>query len=69
MQVHITKTEKESNERCITRFNKAVQASRKVPRIRSARYHKSDPTKRQARAAAVMREFHRARKSKNKFYQ
>ena len=69
MQVHIVKTEKESNERCITRFNKAVQASRKMPKIRGSRYHKPKPTKRVARAGAVMREYHRARKSKNKFYQ
>ncbi len=69
MQVHIIKTDRESNERCISRFNKAVQSSRKVPQIRAGRYHAKDATKTRVRDGAVMREFYRTKRSKNKFYQ
>ncbi|MBT4916811.1 hypothetical protein HN709_01065 [Candidatus Peregrinibacteria bacterium] len=68
MKVTIWKNDNESNERAITRFNKKVQGSRKIIKIRSDRYHKKDATKRYARAAAIMRDHHRARKEKTKFY-
>ncbi len=68
MIVTIWKNDKESNERCITRFNKRVQASRKILGVRKSRYHSRKPTKRQIRAAAVMRDFHRGRREKNRFY-
>jgi ribosomal protein S21 len=68
MKVTIWKNEKESNERCITRFNKKVQASRKILKIRNERYHTKPKTKRYARKAAVMRDHYRAAKEKNKFY-
>ena len=39
MKVTVIKNKKESNERCITRFNKLVQASRKLFALRSKRFH------------------------------
>ena len=68
MRVTIWKNNKESNERCITRFNKKVQASRKLLKLRSSRYHNKKLTKRRVRAAAVKRDYYRAIKEKNKFY-
>jgi len=68
MKVIVFKDSKESNERLITRFNKAVQKSRKIPQIRNTRYNKKSPTKRLIRASAIMREMYRAKREKNKFY-
>ena len=68
MKVVVVKDQKESNERLITRFNKTVQKSRKVMKVRATRYNKKDPTKRMVRAAAVVRDMYRAKKEKNKFY-
>lgn len=68
MKVTIFKSEKESNERCITRFTKVVQGSRKIKDIREGRYRGRKVTKRQVRKAAVMREHYRALRAKNKFY-
>jgi ribosomal protein S21 len=68
MKVTIWKNEKESNERTITRFNKKVQASRKLLKIRTERYHSGPKSKRQERKAAVMRDYYRSQKEKNKFY-
>ena len=68
MKVTIWKSDKESNERAITRFNKKNQSSRKPLEVRERRYHKKSPTKRHTRAAAVMREHYRSKKEKNKFY-
>ena len=68
MKVVAVRKEKESNERFISRFNKKVQASRKILKVRSDRYHTSKPKKRYVRSAAVMREFYRKKKAVNKFY-
>lgn len=68
MKVTIWKSDKESNERAITRFNKKVQGSRKLLQIREKRYHKRKPTRRHSRAAAMMRDFYRAKREKSKFY-
>ncbi|MBI4975759.1 30S ribosomal protein S21 [Candidatus Peregrinibacteria bacterium] len=68
MRVTVWKNEKESNERAIARFNKKVQASRKLVKVRSERYHSKDVRKAKQRQAAVMREVYRAAKEKNKFY-
>ena len=68
MKVTIWKNDKESTERAITRFNKKVQASRKLLEIRAKRYHKRPERKRHMRAAAIMREMYRAARDKNKFY-
>lgn len=68
MRVVVVKHDKESNERCLSRFNKMVQKSRKLNKIRSERYRQDDPNKRQMRGAAKMRAFYRAKREKSKFY-
>ncbi len=68
MKVFVKKGEKESNERLITRFNKTVQASRKVPKVRGGRYHKKAATRRQLRGAAIMRDHYRAIRAKKSYY-
>lgn len=68
MQVTIVKKEKESNERAISRFTKRVQASRKLQKVRSDRYHSRKSTKRQVRAGAVKREEYRAKRARRSFY-
>lgn len=68
MKVTVWKNDKESNERCITRFNKKVQASRLLQLLRSKRFHSRKVTKRSIRAGAVKREYYRALKEKTKFY-
>jgi len=68
MKVVVVKNSKESNERLITRFNKAVQKSRKVQLIRETRYHRKSPRKWYVRDAAIMREKYRSDREKNKFY-
>lgn len=68
MQVVVVVSDKESNERAISRFNKAVQSSRKLLKVRSERYHSRPESRRHSRAAAVMREHYRGKRAKNKFY-
>jgi hypothetical protein len=68
MKVTIWKNDKESSERAITRFNKKVQGSRKLLKLRSEKFHTKKPTRRQARAGAVMRDHYRGIREKNKFY-
>ncbi|MFH1218600.1 MAG: hypothetical protein V1679_02055 [Candidatus Peregrinibacteria bacterium] len=68
MKVVVTKKDGESNERSITRFNKTVQASRKILKVKADRYHLKPKTKRQERTAAVMREKYRADREKIKFH-
>ena len=68
MKVYVSKNKGESNERLISRFNKKVQGSRKILKIRSDRYHKKDDTRRKQRASAIMRDHYRALREKNRFY-
>lgn len=68
MKVTVIKNEKESNERCITRFNKLVQASRKLYWLRSNKYNLKKVTKAKVRVGAVMREKYRTIREKNRFY-
>ncbi|MFH1284934.1 MAG: hypothetical protein ABIH78_05120 [Candidatus Peregrinibacteria bacterium] len=68
MRVTVVKNEKESNERLIARFNKKVQGSRKVIKVRSERYNKPAKSKRYERKAAIMRDQYRAKREKSKFY-
>ena len=68
MQVSVTKREKESNERVISRFTKTVQASRKIPAVRGKRYHSKADTKVKVRAGAVKREEYRAKRARRSFY-
>jgi len=68
MKVTVWKKDGESNERAIARFNKLVQASRKLLLVREKRYHIPTITKREIRAAALVRSSYRAAKEKSKFY-
>lgn len=68
MKVTIWKNDKESSERAITRFNKKVQGSRKLLKIKNDRYFSKKLTRRKARIVAVLREHYRALNAKNKFY-
>lgn len=68
MKVKVIKDEKESNERLISRFNKVVQASRKLVKIRDEQYYVHKPTKRIMRIKAIKRAEYRAAREKNKFY-
>lgn len=68
MKVTVWKSDKESNERAISRFNKKVQGSRKLLEVRAKRYHTRPENKRHARARAIMRDFYRAQREKSKYY-
>ncbi|MBD3360798.1 hypothetical protein GF366_03285 [Candidatus Peregrinibacteria bacterium] len=68
MKITVVKNDKESNERLISRFNKKVQASRKILRVRAERYHTPSKTKRLLRQAAIMREKYRAKNARSRFY-
>ena len=68
MKVTVWKNDKESMERCITRFNKKVQGSRKLLKLKGERYFSKSPTKRYVRQAAIMREQYRAKNERTKFY-
>ncbi len=68
MKVVVVKKEGESNERLISRFNKKVQASRKILHVREHKFHVTKPKKRYVRSAAVMRSKYRAAREKSKFY-
>jgi hypothetical protein len=68
MRVVVVKRPKESDERLVARFNKEVQKSRKIQRIRETRYRQKAPTRRLVKTAAIMREMYRAKREKNKFY-
>lgn len=66
MRVSVVRNPKESTDRVIARFNKKVQSSRKLLKVKEERYFTKKKTKRQVRAAAVMREFYRAKREKMK---
>lgn len=68
MKVTVVKRPKESDDRLIARFNKEVQKSRKIQKIRDTRYNKKPIKARVAKKAAIMREMYRAKREKNKFY-
>lgn len=65
--IYAIKKSNESNERLMSRFKKVVQRSR-VMEIKRNRYFADKPTKTQVRAAAVIRETHRKRRERAKFY-
>ncbi len=68
MKIVVKKSEGESNERLLTRFNKIVKASKKIEYVKNNKFHVPAPKKRYIRAAAVMREFYRKKKEKSRFY-
>ena len=67
MPVKVDRNPKESTDRMISRFNKAVQKSRKLLYWKEHRYFKKPKTKRQLRQAAVVRERYRREKEKQKY--
>ena len=68
MAIKVLKNPKESVDRLIARFNKKVQTSRILVQLKGRRYFKKPLRKRQIRAAAIMRDFHRSQRDKMKFY-
>ena len=66
--LYATKKANESNERLISRFKKVVQRSRVLIDAKKNRYHKQEPRKCYIRQAAVKRDHHRARRTKEQFY-
>ncbi len=68
MSVKVFRNPKESVDRLISRFNKKVQGSRILLAVRANRYFKKPASKRHARMAAVMRDFHRKQREKLKYY-
>jgi hypothetical protein len=68
MKVVVIRNPKESTDRVIARFNKKVQSSRKLLRVKEGKYRVKDKTRRQVRAAAVMREYYRAKREKMKHF-
>ena len=65
--IYAIKKQSESNERLMSRFKKVVQRSR-IKEVRRNRFHKSKPTKRIVREAAVMRAKNRAKRERAKYY-
>lgn len=68
MKVVIVRRDNEPNDRAINRFIKKVNASRKVQKVRSDRYHSKKLTKGKVRAAAISREKYRAVRNKQRFH-
>lgn len=68
MKVIVIRNPKESTDRVIARFNKKVQSSRKLLQVKEGRYLTKPKTKRQVRAAAIMREYYRAKREKMKHF-
>jgi ribosomal protein S21 len=68
MAVKVVRNPKESVDRLIARFNKKVQSSRVILQLKSRRYFKRPLRKREVRAAAVMRDMHRSKREKMKYY-
>ena len=65
--IYAIKKQNESNERLMSRFKKVVQRSR-IMETKKSRYHKSKPTKKFVRAAAVKRADYRKKRERAKFY-
>ncbi|MBU0667640.1 30S ribosomal protein S21 [Patescibacteria group bacterium] len=68
MAIKVYKNQKESLDRLISRFNKKVQGSRIILEVKNRRYYKKPKTRRLVRAAAVKREFYRAKRDKMQYY-
>ena len=68
MAIKVIRNPKESVDRLIARFNKKVQSSRIMPRLKAKRYFKRPLRKREVRAAAIMRAHYRGQREKMKFY-
>ncbi len=65
--IYAIKKPNESNERLMSRFKKVIQRSR-VMEVKRNRYFADKLTKTQVRTAAVIREMHRKKRERAKFY-
>ena len=65
--IYAIKKQSESNERLMSRFKKVVQRSR-IMETKRNRFHKSKPTKKIVREAAVKRAENRAKRERAKYY-
>ncbi|MCC7432353.1 30S ribosomal protein S21 [Candidatus Peregrinibacteria bacterium] len=68
MAIKVVRNPKESVDRLIARFNKKVQSSRVIVKLKARRYFKRPLRKREVRAAAIMRQHYRSVRDKMKFY-
>jgi ribosomal protein S21 len=68
MAVKVIRNPKESPDRLIARFNKKMQSSRIIVRLKVRRYFRKPLKKRQIRSAAIMRDMYRGKREKMKFY-
>ena len=66
--ITVTRKEKESSDRLILRFNKKVQQSRILLKVRKGKFFQKDKTRRQVREGALVREMYRAKLEKMKYY-
>lgn len=66
--IYAVKKPNESNERLLSRFKKLVQRSRIIMDAKKEQYHTRQPNKKFVRQAAIMRDNHRKRRSKEQFY-
>lgn len=68
MGVYAFKKTGQSDDKLVNEFNKRVQKSRTIPRVRSTRYYAKPKTRRLVRQAAIIREKYRAEAARKKFY-
>ncbi len=66
--ISVRRNDKESGDRLIQRFSNKVKSSRMILLVKSKKYFKKDTSKRRQRSAALMREFYRAKREKQKYY-
>jgi len=66
--VHVKRDPKESFERMLSRFKKLLQRSHKLQEAKDRKRFQKDPSARQIRSAAIMREYYREQKKKRQFY-
>ncbi len=65
--IHLKKNPKESNEKLISRFQKKVQGSRVLTLTKERMYYKKPLKQRSIRKKAIMREYYRAQREKQKY--
>lgn len=65
--IRLKRNDKESPERLLQRFNAAVQKGRTVLLAKEKKHRKKKLNRRQIRARAIMREFHRKERVKNQY--
>lgn len=68
MGIQVAKKKGESSEKLHSRFNKEIQQWRGLNEVKDRKNFAKKPTKRKIRAAAVMREYHRAERKRKQHY-